>query len=218
MSGFSQVVRESTFSRGYNKDLVEGTFLTILVHMVQIFRANNRYGPRLNHGGNAWYILQRQYRGYNSQDQAKKKSKSPLMMLFRKILDLAVTRKESTPLQLYIGVLLFTIKSCEYLKCTHSEGYKRTNILRLRNINFKKDGKLLTHGSPRVSLSDFVTVKFEVQTNKRRDNAVCMFKTNYSISCPVKTWEYVATHICTLVLEASHGTRVWAFMDQRQIW
>ena len=58
MSGFSQALREGTFSKSNNTNLVEGTISTTLVHVAQAFKANNRKDPRLDNDGKTCFILQ----------------------------------------------------------------------------------------------------------------------------------------------------------------
>ena len=107
--------------------------------------------------------------------------------------DIANTHKELVLSQLCIGAIFFAMRSCEYLTSTHNEDSKRTKILRMRNIKFKKNGNFLTNNSPCLFSSDIVIITFEFQKNNRRDKTVHMFKTNDDILCPVKAWAYNCT-------------------------
>ena len=178
MSSFSQAVRQGTFSRKYNGYLVEGTVATTLAHVAQAFRSNNRKDPRLDSDGKICFILQEQYRGYANQDKAVDKQKALPIMVLKKMYDIANSHKELALSQLCIGAIFFAMRSCEYLSTSHKEDSKRTKILRLRNIQFKKNGMLLHHNSHNLASSDLVIITFEFQKNDRRNKAVHMFKTN----------------------------------------
>ena len=107
-------------------------------------------------------------------------------MVLRKMYMIASSHNELVLSQLCIGAIFFAMRSCEYLVTAHTENSKRTRILRLRNIKFKRNGILLTLDSPFLALSGMVVITFEYQKNNRRDKAVHMFKTNDDILCPVK--------------------------------
>ena len=68
MSDFAQAVRDGTFSKGDNRNLVEGTVLTAIANVTQAFWGNSRNKPRLDKDGKTSFTLQEQYRGYTNQD------------------------------------------------------------------------------------------------------------------------------------------------------
>jgi len=89
---------------------------------------------------------------------------------------------------LLIMALFFAMRSCEYLVTKYPEESKRTKILRLTNIVFKKDNRILPHSAPLALLesADLVIVTFEFQKNDLRNYSVHMFGTSDAILCPVK--------------------------------
>ena len=216
MSTFAQAVREGSFSKRNSKNLVEGTVSTTLAHMAQTFRANNRHDPRLDNDGKTSYILQEQFRGYSNQDQAKQKQKALPIAVLRKMMELAFTEKEKSLGQLCIGALFFAMRSCEYLQSNHKKDSKRTKILRLRNINFKKDGHMMNHDSPNIIFSELVMITFEFQKNTKRNKTVHMFKTQDTLLCPVKAWASTVTRIWNTVPGASEDTKVCTYTDHGQ--
>ena len=133
------------------------------------------------------------------------------------MLETSITHKEIATTHLCIGAIFFAMRSCEYLQTSHKEDSKRTKILRLRNIQFKKDGKLLTHNSPCLALSDLVMITFEYQKNNMRNKTVHMFKTKDKILCPVKAWAYTISRILTTVPQSTSDTRVCAYTDNGQV-
>ena len=76
ISGFAQAVRIGIFSKGHNKNLVEGTVTTTVVYVAQTFRANSRNDPIFDSDGKTCFMLQEQYRGYRNTDGSKKTWKS----------------------------------------------------------------------------------------------------------------------------------------------
>ena len=130
--------------------------------------------------------------------------------------EIANTHKELALSNLCIGAIFFAMRSCEYLISTHNEDSKRTKILRLRNIQFKKNGTLLTHDSHDTHLSDLVLITFEFQKNNCRNKTVHMFKTDDDILCPVKSWAYTITHILRTVPQANEDTKICAYVDMGQ--
>ena len=64
--------------------------------------------------------------------------------------------------QLGIGAFFSAMRSCEYLKVPQAEK-RRTDIFRLRNIRFFKDGVLLNHGDPQYEFADSVSITLEFQ-------------------------------------------------------
>ena len=82
------------------------------------------------------------------------------MMVLRKFLDLAKTDWEIAVSWLLIGAIFFAMRSCKYLETNMKEELRRTKILRLRNIMFKKSGKLLSHSDPVIEEADLVIVTF----------------------------------------------------------
>ena len=139
------------------------------------------------------------------------------MIVLRKMHEIANTHKELALSYLCIGAIFFAMRSCEYLISTHKEDSKRTRIIRLRNIKFKKQGILLTINSPNLFLSDIVMITFEYQKNNNRNKTVHMYKTNDDLLCPVKAWAYTITRILKTVPNANSDTKVCAYVDSGQV-
>ena len=73
--------------------------------------------------------------------------------------------------QLATVAILFAMRSCEYLKVTQAEK-QRTDILRLLNLRFFRDGKLIEHNDPHLEFSDCISITFEMQ--KKDDQVVAV--------------------------------------------
>jgi hypothetical protein len=188
IAAFAQAVREASFTRGPRAHLVEGTVNASLSYVAQAFRSNNRKDPRLDADGKMCFIIQEQLRAYRNQDGSRAKQKALPMKVLRKMYELAETPWDSAVTHLLIGAIFFAMRSCEYLKTSSHESSKRTKILRMSSIIFKKDGKLLPHDSSALHTADIVRIKFEFQKNDRRDVCIHMFGTNDPILNPVAAW------------------------------
>ena len=163
MSGFAEAIISGTFSRGYNKQLVEGTVATTITHVTQTFRANNRCDPRLDRDGKTSFILQEQLRGYKSLDGAKLKQKALALSAVRKMMEVSITNKDKAMAWLFIGAMSFAMRSCEYLQTCKEVQSKRTKILRIRNIKFKKKGVTMDQGIGELCKANLVIITFEFQ-------------------------------------------------------
>ena len=121
-------------------------------------------------------------------------------MVLRKMLNLASTEWQSAVAWLLIGAIFFAMRSCEYLDTKISEIDRRTRILRLRNITFKKNGKTIAHNNIMLDQADIVIITFEFQKNDKRNIQIHMFRTSDSSLNPVTAW-------------ARTVQRVWSYAD-----
>ena len=90
MSKLTHAGRVDTFSRSKKTYTVEIIVSTTIVHVAQVFRANNTINPSLDNDGKTCFILQEYYRKYSNQDGTKRKHKALLQLTIRKIEDLAI--------------------------------------------------------------------------------------------------------------------------------
>jgi hypothetical protein len=220
MAAFAQAVREAAFTPRPREHLVEGTVSASLSYVAQAFRSNNRKDPRLDADGKTCFLIQEQLRAYRNQDGSRNKQKALPMSVLRKLNELAETRWDKAVSQLLIGAIFFAMRSCEYLKTTSRDGAKRTKILRLRNILFKKQGKILPHSSTDLHTADLVRITFEYQKNDKRDVSIHMFSTNDDVLNPVTAWASTVyrvrqipeatdeTTVCTFQLENGKTTQI----------
>ena len=110
------------------------------------------------------------------------------MKVLRKMHELAETEWDTAVTQLLIGAIFFAMRSCEYLKTTARDGTKRTKIICLAGIQFKKNGRILPHDSMDLHTADMIRIKFEYQKNDHRDVCIHMFATDDPVLNPVAAW------------------------------
>ena len=81
--------------------------------------------------------------------------------------------------------IFFAFRSCEYLDVPYAE-HGQTEILRLRNIRFFKDGELVQHSHPELEFADCVSLTFERQKRKEKNDTVTQEASGDSVLCPVQ--------------------------------
>ena len=134
-------------------------------------------------------------------------------MVLRKMLTLVETPWQTATVWLLIGAIFFAMRSCEYLETNTKEEDRRTNILRLRNIIFKTNGKTISHSSPRLQSAQIVMIIFEYQKNDKRDVQVHMFKTSDSVLNPVIAWANTVKRVWSYP-NSSEDSKVCELLDE----
>jgi hypothetical protein len=117
------------------------------------------------------------------------------MSVLRKMHDLATTEWDKAVTHLLIGAIFFAMRSCEYLVTSSRDGSKRTKIMRVGNIIFKKNGRILAHSDPSLATADIVRLTFEYQKNDKRDVSIHMFATEDEVLNPVAAWAATVTRV-----------------------
>ena len=168
ISAFGQAVRETTFSRCHKEHLVAGTVESTISYVSQAFRANARTDPRLDIDGKICFLLSEQYKGYKNLDGNKKKQKALPLSVLRKMHEVSYNKWEQAVTQLLILAIFFAMRSCKFLQTSHHEESKRTKIIRLKNIIFKKKGRTIHHlaNISFLSYAKLVNLTLEFQKNE----------------------------------------------------
>jgi hypothetical protein len=120
------------------------------------------------------------------------------MMVLRKMMDLANSPRDEAITWLLIGAIFFAMRSCEYLKTGEGEK-KRTKIITIGNITFKKGNRVLKHDNPDIKSADLVRIRFCYQKNDKRDVCIHMFKSGDPILCPVIAWATTVLRVSKLI-------------------
>jgi hypothetical protein len=107
-------------------------------------------------------LLSRQFRSYRNDDPKEIQQKALPFIVLRELAKRQVSELDKAISQLTICAGFFACRSCEYLKVPRRE-MKRTKLLRLRNIRFFKDGRLISTPSENLEFADSVAVTFEMQ-------------------------------------------------------
>ena len=85
--------------------------------------------------------------------------------------------------ELAISAYYFACRSCEYLKVSAAKD-KKTDILKLKDIRFFKDGSELNHTNSHLEHADSVSLTFTNQKNGIKDDTVTHQHTGDHFSAP----------------------------------
>lgn len=134
----------------------------------QAFRANAWIDLVLDINGKTCFLLSEQYKFYKNLDGNGKKQKALPLSVLRKMYEVSHNKWEHSVTQLLIVSIVFAMISCEFLRTSHHEESKRTKIICLSNIIFKKKGRKIQHLPNISSLSsaELVILLFKFQKNE----------------------------------------------------
>ena len=187
-------MREARFSGPAYDTLVEGTIRSAISFVASTFRDNDRPNPTNDEDGELGRLLSRQFRAYRNKDPNPVQQKALPACVLIELAKLDTTETQRTICQLAIGAFFFACRSCEYLKVTQAEK-RRTDIIRLRNIRFFKDGKLLHHNDPNLEEADCVSITFEWQKKDERMDTVTQLSSEDELLCPCRVWAKIVRRI-----------------------
>ena len=136
------------------------------------------------------------------------------MMVLRKLLDIASSPRDEAIAWLLIGAIFFAMRSCEYLKTAATEA-KRTMIVKVKHIIFKKGNRIMSHSDRNLEKADLVSILFEYQKNDRRDVRVHMFRSGNKVLCPVIAWAKTVKRV-RKIPKCPEDAEVCLFSDKKR--
>ena len=104
--------------------------------------------------------------------------------VFQKLYDLCLTSQDFAIAWLIIGAMFFAMRSCEY-SMTKNAANQRTRTIRVENIRFYKNRRLVHHHDPHLNLADAVCITFELQKNDKKFDSATTHKTSHPLLNPV---------------------------------
>lgn len=194
MGAFALALREGRFSKRHDGPLAETTVRGTISYVASTFRDNDRPNPTKDDDGELGRLLSRLFRAFRNKDPAEKQQKALPAIVLVEMSKLQATESQRARFELATGALFFCMRSCEYLKVPQSEK-RRTDILRIGNIKFRKNGGIINHYHPELEYSDNISMKFEKQKKDERDDVVTQWSTGHPILCPVRLWATVVKRI-----------------------
>eukprot|EP00956_Cyclotella_meneghiniana_P025476 scaffold53298_cov92-Cyclotella_meneghiniana.AAC.1 len=194
MCAFAQAMREGRFSGPAYETLVESTIRNAVSYVAATFRDNDRRNPTLDEDGELARLLSRQYRAYRNKDPPVKQQKAIPTIVIKELTRLQQTELQKATAQLAVGAFFFAMRSCEYLKVPQAEK-RRTDILRLRNIRFFRNGVELPHSHPQLETAEVVSITFEKQKKDEKMDTVNQLASGDAILCPKYAWASLVKRI-----------------------
>lgn len=208
ISAFAAAIRAGRFSAERYSRLVCSTVADTVQQISSTFRAHDRRDPRHDISGNQTFLLSRQYRGYRNQDPGEKHQKAITGSVLRRMHNDALTGLDKAISELTIGAFFFACRSCEYSAGT---GDRRTKLLRLRNIEFRRNNRIIPHSDPHLERCETVSITFEYQKRDERDETITHYASGDGLLCPVRSWASVVQRILAYP-GATKETHVNAFL------
>ncbi len=150
------------------------------------FREYGRPNPTMDDDLQLSFILHRQFRAFKNADPKEKQQQAIPACIIAKIAKWNLTESQCAILQLTILAFFFAMHSCEYVKVQQHEK-RRTEILRLRNLRFFKNGRLVEHNDPSLEYADCINVTFEMQKKDEKNNTTTQMASGDITLCPVRT-------------------------------
>ncbi len=94
--------------------------------------------------------------------------------------------------ELFIGAFFFAMRSCEYIQVS---GPWRTKLLTLKNVQFFKGKKLLSHADPLLYKANCVLITFILQKKDSKGDTITQYRSSNKLLCPVKIWSRIIQQI-----------------------
>ena len=185
LGAFAVAMREARFSGPSYDRLAHGSVASSISHVCQTFREHGRPNPSLDDDGKPGFLLQRELRSFKKADPAEKHQKAIPMSVISTLAKQQLSELDRAIVQLTGLGIFFAFRSCEYLEVPYAE-HGQTEILRLRNIRFFKDGELVQHSHPELEFADCVSLTFERQKREEKNDTVTQEASGDSVLCPVR--------------------------------
>ena len=174
--------------------LVAATVRTTVDNVSQTFRDFAQPDPRLDEGGKTSRLLQQQYKGYKETDPNEKHEKAIPLSVLRRMHSQSLTDLDRAIADLCIGAVFFCMRSCEYSKVSNQDD-RKTKLLCLRNIRFFKDNSLIPQNSPSLDSASLISITFEDQKNRDKNESINLHRSSDPTLCPVKAWARTISRI-----------------------
>jgi hypothetical protein len=194
LGGFAMALRDGRYSGSAHQTLVEGTVRNSVSYVAQTFRDNDRSNPTKDSDGELGRVLQRLFRAFRNKDPKPKQQKALPACVISEVKKLRSTEKQRAVGELVVGAFFFACRSCEYVKVPQAEK-RRTDVLKLRNISFYRDGIRLDHSDSQLEYADCVSLCFEMQKKDEKWDRVTQLTSEDTILCPVRQWAALTRRI-----------------------
>ena len=99
----------------------------------------------------------------------------------------ALTELDKAISLLCTGAMFFCMRSCEYSKVPSPED-RKTKLLCVRNIRFFHNQKLLDHQADKMEQATLISITFEDQKNRERNQTINLHRSKDPLLCPVRAW------------------------------
>ena len=193
VSAFAQAIRSAEFSKSTIHRLGEDSVRNAVDHVAQTFRDRQYPDPRLDPDGKPSRLLSTQYKGYRNEDPHPKQQKALPASILLKLYRHKSTERSRAIADICTGAFFFAMRSCEYL--SEAGQTRKTKRLRLRNLQFFRNGSPLPLSSNKLLHATVISITFEDQKNDTKFDTITMHASTHKLLCPVKAWARVAQRV-----------------------
>jgi len=178
-------LRQGRYSGKAHDTLATGTIRNSISDISSTFRENGRPNPTKDDDLQLSFLLQRQFRAFKNADPKEKQQKAIPACVIAEIAKRQLTELQCATSQLTILAFFFAMRSCEYVKVPQQEK-RRTEILRLRNLRFFNNGRLVPHDDPSLEYSNCLNITFEMQKKDKKNDTTTQMASGDITLCPVR--------------------------------
>jgi hypothetical protein len=194
IGAYAMALREGQFSLAAHDTLALGTIWNRILDISATFRENGQPNPTKDNDLQLRFILQCQFHAYKNANPKEHQQKAIPACVIAKISKQTLTGLQCAILQVTILALFFAMRSCKYVKVQQQEKWQ-TKILRLQNLRFFKNGKLVNHHNPSLKLANCINITFKLQKKDKKNKAVTHMSSGDVTLCPVRA---AAAIICRI--------------------
>jgi hypothetical protein len=184
IGAFAMALRQGQYSSKAYDTLALGTIRNTILDIYSTIWENGRPNPTKDKDLQLSFILQRQFRAFKNANPKEKQQKAIHACVIAKIAKRKLTELQCATLQLTIFAFFFAMRSCKYVKVTQQEKC-RTEILRLQNLRFFNNGRLVPHNDPNLEYSNCLSITFEMQKKDKKNDTMTQMALGNITLCPV---------------------------------
>jgi hypothetical protein len=141
--------------------------------------------PILDNDKKPGFLLQQELRSFKKANPAEKHQKAIPMAVISILAKQQLSELDCSIIQLTGLGMFFAFQSCKYLKVPQAK-QGQMEILKLRNIQFFKDGAILPHSHPDLEFLDCISLTFKSQKRQDKNDTVTQEATGNSVFCPIR--------------------------------
>ena len=196
LAAFAFAIRHNHFGRTAQTSLRGDTVRATIAQVGKTFRTHGFADPGNDANGYQHTTIARMIRGFTDADNPTTKQPALALQVFRTLQKSASTHMEQAIADLACGALFFGMRSCEYLWVPGKPSRRKTKKLRLRNLVFRNNGRVIHHtaGLHALLQASMISITFENQKNGEKMETVTQYRSDLDM-CPVKFWARIVHRI-----------------------
>jgi hypothetical protein len=185
IGAFAMALQKGWFSSAAHDTLALGTIWNTILNKSATFRKNGWPNPTKDNNLQLSCILQCKFWAYKYTNPKEHQQKAIPAFVIAKTTKQKLMELQCAILHLTILVFIFAMRLCKYVKVQQQEK-QQTKILRLRNLQFFKNGWLVNHHDPSIKFANLINISFKLQKKDKKNAAVIHMSSGDVTLCPVR--------------------------------